>query len=459
MGCALLSRREGIFRYGGDLLIASTPQSLSMHHPLMRYLIGSLALVACLFGISTAWRMGRARVLSQYAANNSWLPPQYQVNAQATADEAVRLSPSDPETYYARGVAMVDAGRLTDAVREFELAAALRPRDYEIWMKLGNTCEDAGNDQGALAAYQHAIQCAPFYAQPRWQFGNLLLRMGRIEEAFAEMRRPAESDPTLLPALIDLAWGVFKEDAAAIKGAVQPRSTDSRLTLAKVFARRGKPAEAVALFREAGEVTAEGRRGLVTELITAKHFTEAYEVWSSGPATHSGDSAGGVGVMTDGGFEGEIKLDEPGFAWQLRREQPGVAISRDTARPRAGVYSLRVEWKGSSNPAGAVVSQLVIVSAKTRYQLRFAVRTEEIVTGGLPLIVVTDASGSAPPLASSAPLPAGTSGWQELTLEFATGDTTRSVLISVLRQNCPSGPCPIFGRLWLDTFALEKLKE
>jgi thioredoxin-like negative regulator of GroEL len=404
--------------------------------------------------------MGRARVLFQYVANASSLPPQYQVNSLAAADEAVRLSPSDPESHDARGIALVDVGRAADAVKEFELAAVLRPRDYKIWLKLGSTCEDTGDDQGALAAYQEAIQCAPSYAQPRWQFGNLLLRMGRTEEAFGEMRRAAESDPMLLPALIDLTWGVFKGDATAVRSAVQPRSTDSRLTLAKTFARRGKPAEAVALFREAGDMTAEGRRALVTELITAKHFTEAYEVWSSGRDTHSGDSAGGIGAITDGGFEGQINLDEPGFGWQLRREQPGVAVSRDMAQPRTGVYSLRVEWKGNSNPAGAVVSQLVLVQANTRYQLRFAVRTEEIVTGGLPLIVVTDASGSAPhPLASSVPLPAGTNGWQELTLEFATGDTTRSVLISLQRQSCPSGPCPIFGRLWLDTFALGKLRE
>ena len=403
--------------------------------------------------------MGLARVLSQYVANASSLPPQYQVNSLAAADESVRLGPLDPESHFARGIALSDYGRAADAVKELEIAGALRPRDYKIWLKLGSTREDAGDDQGALAAYQQSIQCAPAYSQPRWQFGNLLLRMGRTEAAFAEMRRAAESDPMLLPALIDLTWGVFKGDAAAVRNAIQPRSTDARLMLAKTFARRGKPTDAVALFREAAEVTAEGRRELVSELITAKYFTEAYEVWSSGRGGNKDSIGNGVGAITDGGFESGINLNESGFGWQLRREQPGVVISLDTAQPRAGAYSLRVQWEGSSNPGAAVVSQLVLVSAKTRYQLRFAVRTEEIVTGGLPLIVVTDASGSSPqPLASSAALPAGTSGWQEVTLEFATGDATRSVLISLQRQGCPSAPCPIFGRLWLDAFTLEQLK-
>jgi len=403
--------------------------------------------------------MGLARTLYMYVGNASLLPPRDRVNSLAAADEAVRLGPSDPESHHARGIALVDQGRAAEAVKEFELAAKLSPHDFEIWLKLGSAREDAGDDQAALAAYRQAIQCAPFYAQPRWHSGNLLLRMGRTEEAFREMRRAAESDPTLLPALIDLAWGVFKGDAAAVRGAIQPRSADSRLALAKTFARRDQPAEAVALFREAGDVTRDGRRDLVTELITTKHFNEAYEVWSSGRDTRSGDPKAGIGTITDGGFEGEINLAETGFGWQLRRDQAGSVVSRDTSQPRAGVYSLRVDWTGNSNPAAAVVSQLVLVSANTHYQLRFAVRTQEIVSGGLPSIAVTDVSGSSPqPLASSAPLPAGTNGWQEVTLEFAAGETTRAVLISLQRQSCPSGPCPIFGRLWLDTFTLEKLK-
>ena len=429
-----------------------------MHHPIRRYLVASLALLACLFGIRTAWRMGRARLLSLQVAYASSLPPQYRLNSLDASAEALRLSPSDPECHYGRGRALADDGRAADAVKEFELASALSPRDSQKWLEVGNTHEDIGDAQGALIAYQRAVQCAPFYAQPRWHVGNLLLRMGRTEEAFREMRRAAESDPTLLPALIDLAWGVFKSDAAAVRGAIQPRSAEARLALAKTFAKRGKPAEAVALFREAGDATAEGRRELVTELITAKDLSEAYEVWSSGRDTHGVNSAGGTGTITDGGFEGEINLAESGFGWKLRRDQPAVAISRDTAQPRAGVYSLRVEWKGNSNPPDAVVSQLVLVSAKTRYRLHLAVRTEEIVSGGLPLIVVTDASGSTPLLlASSAALPAGTNGWQELTLEFTSGDVTRAVLIVLQRQSCPSGPCPIFGRLWLDTFTLEKV--
>ena len=82
-----------------------------MRHPLERYLIASLALLACLLGIRTAWRMGLARTLSLYAANASSLPPQYQINSVAAADEAVRLSPSDPESHQARGIALVAVAR------------------------------------------------------------------------------------------------------------------------------------------------------------------------------------------------------------------------------------------------------------------------------------------------------------------------------------------------------------
>jgi hypothetical protein len=89
--------------------------------------------------------------------------------------------------------------------------------------------------------------------------------------------------------------------------------------------------------------------------------------------------------------------------------------------------------------------------------LSFAARTEKLVTGGPPIVFVSDASSSdGRALAQSMPLPTGTSGWQDYTVEFTTSDTTGAVVISVQRQNCPGDQCPIFGSLWFDSFTLQK---
>ena len=157
--------------------------------------------------------------------------------------------------------------------------------------------------------------------------------------------------------------------------------------------------------------------------------------------------------ITDGGGESRTVWD--GFGWELRDAQ-SARISLDTHGPRAGARSLRLDFNGISD-AAAHLSQLVLVKPNSRYRLNFAARTQEIVTGGLPVITVTDASRDGRVLAQSSPLPPGTSGWQDYSVEFASSDATSAVYIILQRQHCPDPPCPIFGSLWLDDFSLQKL--
>ena len=52
-------------------------------------------------------------------------------------------------------------------------------------------------------------------------------------------------------------------------------------------------------------------------------------------------------------------------------------------------------------------------------------------------------------------LPLGTNGWRNYATEFTTGSATHAVRVIVRRQDCPvAGPCPAFGKLWLDDFVL-----
>lgn len=402
--------------------------------------------------------MGLAQTYAEFVIRVSALPIEYQAQSLAYADEAVRLSPSDPDAHFARGIALFGEGQVEESAKEFERAAALRPNDYHLWLRLGNVREDLGDEAGAIAAYNKAIDRAPYYAQPRWQVGNLMLRAGRMEEAFKELRRAAESDPSLLPGLIDLAWGVTGGDTRAIEEFIQPQTTAWRLALARAFARRGKAAESVALFRAAGGISADERRTLINDLLTAKQFTEAFEVWSSGRDSNNGVPASGIATVTDGGFEGRISFNDPGFGWQLARDLQGVRVSLDQAEPREGSNSLRMDLNGELNPLTGVATQLVLVESNTRYRLRFAARTQEVVTGGSVIVAVTDASSNdGKSLAQSAPLPQGTNGWQEYNVEFTTGEATRAVALIVRREVCNAAPCPIFGRVWLDSFAMQKI--
>ena len=76
-----------------------------------------------------------------------------------------------------------------EARKSFEIATSLRYRDDYLWLELGSTREELGDTPAALAAFDQAVRWAPYYAHTLWQRGNVKLRMGQYEEAFADLRR------------------------------------------------------------------------------------------------------------------------------------------------------------------------------------------------------------------------------------------------------------------------------
>lgn len=416
---------------------------------MLRLLAAVPAILLCLWGIWVAGGIGLSRIFSQYAELTSTM---------TAADQALLLAPSDPESHYARGLAATNTGALDEAILEYEKAVALRPQDYYLWLVLADVRDQSGDGDGALAASLEAVRLAPFYAKPRWQLGNLLFRAGNQDEAFAELRRAADSEPTLLPAVIDLAWGSSQQNVQIVEATIQPQTDASRLALARFFARHGKTADAVRYYRAAGEVSDKERVSLLNDLLAAKQYRDAYDVWLNGHQARVDENGKGMASIIDGGFEKTLNLEDKGFGWQLSREASNLTFSIDAVEPREGARSLRLDWKGDSNPVLPVLTQLVLVEPKTHYRLRFAAREQGLVTGGLPFVSVKDpGSKDDRPLAQSKALPQGTSPWSDYTLEFTTGNETSAILMSLQRLNCGGGPCPIFGNLWLDDFSLQKI--
>lgn len=414
--------------------------------------------VICLLGfLYAAWaagRMGLARTLAVYAVKASLIAPGSDA-ALESVDRATTISPSDPEAHSARGTVLAEIGRPEESALSFERAVALRPNHHVLWLKLGSVRDIVGDEGGAEEAFLEAVRLAPQYAEPRWQLGNVLFRMGKFEEAFSQMRRAAATDPPLLPLMIDLAWGVYGGDARAVERAVGPRSKAARLVLARFFVKHGKTDEALALFRTAGGLSEEEQRSLLSEFLNARRFKEAFEVWSS---DHSPGGGPPVGVILNGGFEEPIEMKGQGFGWRKAEDPGAVRLSLDAHNYRTGGRSLMVDWGGKSEPSAPVFWQLVLVDPDARYRLRFAARAQELVTGGLPLIVVADASSKDEQvLARSQMFQAGTSDWREYSVEFTAPKGADAVLVRLQRQPC-GGDCPAFGRVWFDDFSLERLK-
>ena len=409
-------------------------------------LVPSLAIA--LVGILVFWiaaKTGFSRLLGRYASITADL---------GVAERAASLSPSDPETHRIRAAVLYKLRGLPQAAAELELALSLRPRDDSLWLQLAMLRDELDDASGALIAFNESVRLAPYYALPRWQRGNFLLRQGRFSEAFADLRRAAASNPDYIPTLIDLAWGISKGDQHIAEAYAEITTSQMRIEFADLLARQGKRKEAVEQFGLAGAVSDPERHELVRHLISANAFREAFQIWNKDKTAASGE---GATAIYDGGFEGPLSFDEFGFGWRVFRGSQSVKLAADSSMTQSGSKSLLVEFLGESNPDTPLLSQMILVKPSTRYRLNFAARTQEIVTGGLPLAIISDLAGPGKRLAESPALPQKSTDWQVVSFDFQTEPKTDAITLSIQRKNCTTSPCPIFGSIWLDSFSIEEI--
>jgi hypothetical protein len=414
-------------------------------HRYLRLLLVAIAIAGCLFVVRAAAIFGFSRLLVTYALATGNV---------AAAKKAIELSPNDAEAHLAAGALLNFAGAPDQGIVELERAVALRPDDYELWSQLGLLRDQTGNTTGAVAAFDEAVRRAPFYSQPRWNRGNVLLRRGEYESAFRDLSQAAESDPALIPNLIDLAWGISRGDVKLTEQLGQIRTAKRKTAFAQLLARRGKAKEAMEVLTEAGPVPEAAKREMVDQLLAKGVYQEAYDIWKMDHGLGADKNVGPS--IYDGGFEGPLAFAEGGFGWQVPRDLPATTISLDSGQPQSGSKNLRIEFAGNSNPGSKLVSQTILVRPARHYKINFASRSQNVVTGGLPLLIVSEAPAEQKRLGQSAPLSPGTTNWRVSSFEFTTTPTTSAVVLSVMRD-CTASPCPVFGSISLDSFSLEEL--
>jgi len=369
----------------------------------MRIVIGVLVIVVCLFLMQAAGRVGLSRLFARYALIAD--------SIQAT-DEAARLSPSDPEIHRARSIVATRLQMHAEAVKSLEIASRLRERDDLLWLELGNAREEIGDTKGALAALDQAVRWAPYYAHTHWQRGNLLLRMGRFNEAFVELRTAAAANKSYLPNLIDLAWGISRGDVKRTEELMEIKDDNQRTALVQFLARK-------------------------------RQFRGAYSIWSN---------VNGLRLF-NGGFEEPLVFDGLELGrWVLSNDAKNK-LAIDVSEKFAGTRSLQITLGGNWNPGTPLLSQTVLVDASKTYRVSFSLKTKDLVTGGPPLFTISDATNNQL-LGKSESFPS-TNSWLTLNFTFTSLATTEAAVIRLQRNNCDPSPCPIFGVLWLDEIQIQ----
>ena len=220
------------------------------------------------------------------------------LRATGAAEDALallkRAQPEYPGDFWinhtlARG--LFDRGRWAESIRYYAAAAAARPDSPGVFVNLGVALDRGDDLDGALAAFQRAVDLQPDYANahnnlgdalrqkrrrpearahlhraielkpddpaPRYNLGLTLYEEGRLEEAVKAYRAALQRQPSLVRAYYRLGQALLDlnktEEAEANGREAIRRGSDNPIAYAVVgraLSRRGRPAEAEKAFRD-----------------------------------------------------------------------------------------------------------------------------------------------------------------------------------------------------------------
>ena len=425
---------------------------IDVRSPLLRLLL----IVPVALTLLGSWYAGRwyiGDVIAEYA-------PNIESGAIETAQMTTGLAPDDPLTHWTVATLEKQAlppERLQETLRGFEKAVSLSPNDYRLWLDLGRTREQSGDSAGGEKALRRAAELAPSYAEPRWLLGNLLLRAGRIDDAFAELRIAGDADPRVRPQIFNMAGHVYGQDIQAMSRAVGS-SAASRADLVIYLIGQKRIDDALgqwAILSAADKVEQRAAgQTLMAALLEGKRFHAAFKLYAE--IEPQGAASLQKEQLLNGGFENDLGLNPNNpFDWYVQ-SVAAAQVGIDERYRRSGNRSLRVRYQA---PGAVTVNhflQRIVVEPSTLYRLEYYVRTSDLRSAATPYIVVLEAAEGTG-LGASAPLPNGTSEWRLVAIDFKTSPKTEAIYVITNREVCESETvCPIFGIVWYDDFNLQR---
>ena len=376
------------------------------------------------------------------------------------AQMAVRWAPDDPLTHWRLASfeeKTFSAENLAATVREYELAVQASPYDYRYWMELGRALEAAGDPDSGEKALRRAVELAPAYSRPRWLYGNLLLRQGKTDEAFAQLSRAAEADDLMLPPIFGLASQVFGGDVDKIVQVLP--ATSVRLQFAITLINTAKFDEASRVLRTISVADRKSQPELtdrvLKSLLENKQFHAALALMRELEPEKS--QLPEPERFWNGGFDQRVPpADTQPFRWVINN-RPQAQITIDPVGHN-GTGSLRIIFKAPNKLESIPVSQTIIVEPETQYRIQFYQRTEGLTSASTPAVAISDSVDNTQ-IVASPPLPTGTNDWQLVTLDFKTKPKHEGISLGLVRAPCEAQQpiCPIFGTVWYDDFNLQRV--
>jgi tetratricopeptide (TPR) repeat protein len=404
------------------------------------------AMLICLLGIVyfMRWCAGNSIALNTIFAE--------------AADTAVSLAPDDPQTHYTIAVLserVFSDENVSKSIAEYERATALTPNDFRTWLALGKAREHGDDAAGAEKALRKALELAPNYSEVRWILGNVLLRRGKTDEAFAELRRAAETSADFASPTVSTAWQMFDGDLEKINRYLGDAPTVKSALVAYLM-RAKRFDEAVQIWNT---LSADDKRAtfrvnsdaLFNQLTQAKKYRAALQITTQ--LNDFSPEKPAVGRIYNGSFEDDVKTSGANFfAWQIQDgAQPQIGV--DASQKHGGGHSLTVVFNSVAGRDFRSVSQTIAVESGAKYAFQSFYKSQLKTAATLRWEIADAADGRI--LAQTAPVDAA-SDWTNLKTEFVVPANSEAVVVRLAREVCKTTLCPISGRVWFDDLSISQ---
>src|SRR5215475_340609 len=141
---------------------------------------------------------------------------------------ALRMQPDSWDAEYNLGTALLRRGQVDEAIQHCERAVAMRPTDPDAQVSLGDALLRKGRIDDAIDHYQKAMMAQPDHFLARYRLGHSLLEKGELDSAIQVCRSALE------------LW---------------PLDADCHTALAIALEEKGNPSEAIQHYQKALEIS------------------------------------------------------------------------------------------------------------------------------------------------------------------------------------------------------------
>jgi len=171
------------------------------------------------------------------------------------------------------GEALDGLDRTAEAIREFQVAAEIAPRQPNVHFGLGYLYWKQLKFEDAELAFRRELSNDPAHAQSKAYLGDIFVRRNGFDEALPLLEEAVKLQPDLRIAHLDLGsiytqQKQYEKAIAALKEAIRldPNQADSHYRLAMTYRAMGRTEETEAVLEQLKQIHEKRREELLHKI-------------------------------------------------------------------------------------------------------------------------------------------------------------------------------------------------